>query len=447
MSVWASRLGQLSGWCRCSLLVTRFANDSACGCLSSDLSGQGTVPAGRPLAGLIRSLSTPSGCDPSQFCRARFHPQTGTGCVPQPRLEVDYGCSQISWITGRRRPASRRARARGRRGTRRRCRLRGASPPTRAVTGGARARRGHAPAGVRSRSRYRLLRRRPHPVPNRTGRAGVRGRPVAAGTPLGRKDRCARRDSGRSRRPREERPATPRAGGEREALRALLAAREGAVNANAPALPAPRLDHHRARAAAQRTAAARPAPGCSHVSQQPDRASRRPGAARHAARTQASPAGSNSSQPKSVTSTARSRSSPARSRRSCSTNPASARSRPPSCCSPGHTPAASAAKPPSRVSPARTDSRLIRPDDPLPARPKRRPATQPRPAPDPRHPPPLAPTDNRLHRPSTPRRQDQPRSHPLPQALPRPQSLPPPRAPTNDHLTFHRSVTLGQATV
>jgi hypothetical protein len=33
-----SRLGLLPGWCRCSLLVTQFANDSGCGCLSSDLS-------------------------------------------------------------------------------------------------------------------------------------------------------------------------------------------------------------------------------------------------------------------------------------------------------------------------------------------------------------------------------------------------------------------------
>src|SRR5205807_574462 len=39
-----SRLGRLSGWRRCSLFVTRFANDSARGCLSSDLSGFVKVP-------------------------------------------------------------------------------------------------------------------------------------------------------------------------------------------------------------------------------------------------------------------------------------------------------------------------------------------------------------------------------------------------------------------
>jgi transposase len=35
-----SRLGLSSGWCRCSLFVTRFSNDPVGGCLSSDLSGR-----------------------------------------------------------------------------------------------------------------------------------------------------------------------------------------------------------------------------------------------------------------------------------------------------------------------------------------------------------------------------------------------------------------------
>ena len=52
-------------------------------------------------------------------------------------------------------------------------------------------------------------------------------------------------------------------------------------------------------------------------------------------------------------SSARSRRSRQRnSRRNCSTNPASARSSPPSCCSPGRTEAASATRPPSPASPA-----------------------------------------------------------------------------------------------
>src|SRR6266511_3914708 len=56
VSVRGSRLGLSSGWRRCSLSVTQFPNDPACGCLSSDLSGQRPVPTWRPLAGLIRSL-------------------------------------------------------------------------------------------------------------------------------------------------------------------------------------------------------------------------------------------------------------------------------------------------------------------------------------------------------------------------------------------------------
>ena len=46
----------------------------------------------------------------------------------------------------------------------------------------------------------------------------------------------------------------------------------------------------------------------------------------------------------------------------------------------------------------RPDPRLLRPDDPLPTRPQRRPPTQPRPAHDHRHPPTRAPRHDRLHR-------------------------------------------------
>ena len=57
-------------------------------------------------------------------------------------------------------------------------------------------------------------------------------------------------------------------------------------------------------------------------------------------------------------------------------------------------------------------------------RPKRRPQTQPRTAHDPRHTETLTPRHDRLHRTTPPRRQDPTRSKPLPQALPRPQPLP-----------------------
>src|SRR6266566_5388274 len=77
-----------------------------------------------------------------------------------------------------------------------------------------------------------------------------------------------------------------------------------------------------------------------------------------------------------------------------------------------------------------TDPRLVRADDPLPARPKRRPQTQPSTTHDPRHPQTLTPRDDRLHRTTHSRRQDTTRSNPLPQALPRPQPLPPTRTRT-----------------
>jgi transposase len=69
------------------------------------------------------------------------------------------------------------------------------------------------------------------PLPCRRGWAGARGRAPAARATLGRQERRPRRDPGGAQRPRATRAAEPRAGGEREALRALLAAREGAVNA------------------------------------------------------------------------------------------------------------------------------------------------------------------------------------------------------------------------
>ena len=54
-----------------------------------------------------------------------------------------------------------------------------------------------------------------------------------------------------------ERPATPRAGGERQALQALVAAREGAVSCQTRRpLPAPRPADHDSRAVAQQVAAA-----------------------------------------------------------------------------------------------------------------------------------------------------------------------------------------------
>src|SRR5207302_9515654 len=93
----------------------------------------------------------------------------------------------------------------------------------------------------------------------------------------------------------------------------------------------------------------------------------------------------------------------------------------------------------------RADPRLLRTNHPSPTRPQRRPPTQPRAPHDPDHPPPMASTHDRLHHPSTRRRQKQPRSKPLPQALPRTKPLPAPRTPANDHLT-NIEASLVQAT-
>ncbi len=71
--------------------------------------------------------------------------------------------------------------------------------------------------------------------------------------------------------------------------------------------------------------------------------------------------------------------------------------------------------------------RLLRANSPLPPRPIRRPQTQLRSAHDPRHPQAHPPSNDRLHRTPARRRQNTTRSKPLPQALPRPQPLPPTR--------------------
>src|SRR6266566_5369582 len=104
----------------------------------------------------------------------------------------------------------------------------------------------------------------------------------------------------------------------------------------------------------------------------------------------------------------------------------------------------------SRVREARrrsTDPRLLREDDPLPPRPKRRPKTQPCTAHDPRHAQTHTPRHDRLHRTTSTRRQDTTRSKLVPQALSRPQPLSPARTRTaNDRLTFIEA-SLAQATV
>ena len=149
-------------------------------------------------------------------------------------------------------------------------------------------------------------------------------------------------------------PRRRAASGEREALRALMAAREGAVNARTAALcqlrdllvttPEPLRSELRPLTRARllsRLAATRPErrhdPELrgTQLALQSRRATH-PAAHRRGTRAR----------------TRDREARPASSRRSCSTSPASARSSPPRSCSPGHTKAASPAKPPSPASPA-----------------------------------------------------------------------------------------------
>ena len=158
----------------------------------------------------------------------------------------------------------------------------------------------------------------------------------------------------------QERPAKPRAGGQREAFRALMAARDGAVNARRAGLcqlrdliitaPEPLRSELRPLT---RSRLLRRLAGRRHVTPTLS-------CAAHSRPCALSPAGSNNSPTRSVTSKPRSQSWPASSHRSCSTSPASAHSpRRRSCCSPGLTPAASAVRLPSHVSPAARQFRPV----------------------------------------------------------------------------------------
>jgi len=60
------------------------------------------VPVWRPLAGLIRRLPPRTGCDPSQSCRSRFHPQTDAGVVPPTHgwRSVGMLADQLDFVVG-----------------------------------------------------------------------------------------------------------------------------------------------------------------------------------------------------------------------------------------------------------------------------------------------------------------------------------------------------------
>ncbi len=246
-----------------------------------------------------------------------------------------------------------------------------------------------------------------------------------------------------------ERPATPRAGGERQALQALVAAREGAVNAKRAALcqlrdllvttPEPLRSELRPLTRArllQRLAATRP-----H--------------GRRDAELRGSLLALRSIARRVLQLTAEERALA----REIET--ITRRLAPHLLDQPGvGTPRSRTARP-LLVTPRthhlrgglrkarrhRTDPRLLRPNSPLPPRPIRRPKTQPRAPPDPRHTQTHSSRHDRLHRTPPPGRQDPTRSKPLPQTLPRPQHLPPTRTRTATSDLTDIEASLAQATV
>jgi hypothetical protein len=151
-----------------------------------------------------------------------------------------------------------------------------------------------------------------------------------------------------------ERPSTPRAGGERQALQALVAAREGAVNAKrAGVLSAARSADHNTGAATKRVAAAHTSTAAATSCSNPTRRSKRRRTARQPARATLDRTGASCNLPlRNANSHVRSKRSLAGSHRSYSNSPASDPMLPPSWCSPGHTEDGSPRKQPSHDSPA-----------------------------------------------------------------------------------------------
>ena len=235
----------------------------------------------------------------------------------------------------------------------------------------------------------------------------------------------------------QQRPATPRASGEREALRALMAAREGAVNAKRAGLcqlrdllvTAPEPLRSELRSLTRARLLRRLAAGMRPERRQDPELRGTLLALRSVARRVQQLTAEERGLAREIETLTR-------------------KLAPQLLAQPGVGPLAAGqlllswshrGRFPSEAAFARLagcpDPRLLRPDGPLPTRPWRRPQAQPRAAHDPRHSPPRAPPDDRLHRASHPRRQEPPRSDPLPQALPRPQPLPPSREPANADLT------------
>ena len=144
----------------------------------------------------------------------------------------------------------------------------------------------------------------------------------------------------------QKRPATPRSSGEREALRALMAAREGAVNAKRAGLCQLRdLLVTDTRAAAQRAAPAQPSTAAQPALGDPPAPPPRPRAPGNAARPPRGRSTRPAADRRGTRARARDRAAHQQARPAAARpSPASAHCSPPRSCSPGHTAAACASE-------------------------------------------------------------------------------------------------------
>src|SRR3984893_2950102 len=399
--------------------------------------GAGLAPACWPDQKPVR----PSGGVTRHSRAARgFPPQTDTGVGPPTEAGGGLDACRSGGLCRRCRPTPRQSCARDRACAQWRGRLRDDDCRIDSgLRGGVAIRRGarSGPARVRCRGK-RLLRCGSDALLDRPWRAGTRGEQIAARASLRGQDRCARRG------PRRPQRARPRAAGDASRRR----------RTSGPTGVGCGTGRSRQREVRRTRSDTRP------VDHNPRTAA--PGAAPADAGSTTAPPGSHSTRRETRSRAAWEHARPTlgRSTRAAATSRRT-RARTPDRGSYAQTRAAAprparrwtARRRPARallVTPwphpigsslrtarrRRPDPSLIRTDRPIPARPKRRPQTEPRTAHDPRHPETRTPANNRLHPTTHARRQNTTRSQPLPQALPRPQPLPPTRTRTaTDNLT------------
>ena len=115
VSVSSSRLGRSSGWCRCSLFVTRFSNDRTCACPSSDLSERRV----RCRPGVAQGRRSPSSLPADRSRGLGAHRQAAAQRLLRPHRRASVPCGSapvlleagsVRWGQVRRGLSSRRTR-------------------------------------------------------------------------------------------------------------------------------------------------------------------------------------------------------------------------------------------------------------------------------------------------------------------------------------------------